>query len=190
MPRAGPLRYWSLTLLGLIILLGCLFAFGWGLWNLLQTGTCSSGGPYVSARECPDGTGWHIVAVTLAPFVAPLGIVAWALRGGSNKSWIAKFRPRRKRLADQIARGEAPMPTVRTPAPQPPVPSQTPLNSTWPPATWSPRPQSQSPPQAPVSAAQELSPVERLNQLSQMKDRGLISPEEFEAEKKQILGGI
>jgi hypothetical protein len=189
-PRAGPLRYWSLTLLGLIILLGCLFAFGWGLWNLLQTGTCSSGGPYVSARECPDDTGWHILAVTLAPFVAPLGIVAWAFRGGSNKSWIAKFRPRRKRLADQIARGEAAMPTVRTPPPQPPVPSQTPLNSTWPPATWSPKPQSQSPPPPAAAAPSELSPVERLNQLSQMKDRGLISPEEFEAEKKQILGGI
>jgi hypothetical protein len=189
-PRAGPLRYWSLTLLGLIIGLGCLFAFGWGLWNLLQTGTCSSGGPYVSARQCPDDTAWHILAVTLAPFVAPLAIVAWALRGGSNRSWIAKFRPRRKRLADQIARGEAPVPTVRTPAPQPPVPSQTPLNSTWPPATWSPRPQSQSPPQSPPAAAPEMSPVDRLNQLSQMKDRGLITVEEFEAEKKEILGGI
>ena len=82
------------------------------------------------------------------------------------------------------------MPTVRTPPPQPPVPSQTPLNSTWPPATWSPKPQSQSPPPPPAAAPSELSPVERLNQLSQMKDRGLISPEEFEAEKKQILGGI
>ena len=189
MPRAGPLRYWSLTLLGLVIGLGCLYAFGWGLYNLLQTGSCASGGPYVSARPCPDDTAWHILAVTLAPFVAPLAVVAWALRGGSNGSWIAKFRPRRRRLADRIARGEAPMPTVARPAPTPPVPSQTPLNSTWPPATWSPRPQSQMQTQSPP-AASELSPVERLNQLSQMKDRGLITVEEFEAEKKEILGGI
>lgn len=189
MPRAGPLRYWSLTLLGLIIGLGSAAAFFWGLYNLIDTGTCSSGGPYVSARECPDDTIWHILAVTLAPFVAPLAVVAWAFRGDGTKTVFSRFRPRKKRLADQIARGEAPMPTVRTPAPQPPVPTQTPLNSTWPPATWSPRPQSQSPPQAPV-AASEMSPVERLNQLSRMKEKGLISVEEFEAEKKQILGGI
>jgi hypothetical protein len=37
-----------------------LFAFCWvavayGIFQLLQVGTCASGGPYVSARECPDG---------------------------------------------------------------------------------------------------------------------------------------
>lgn len=37
-----------------------LFAFCWvavayGIFQMLQIGTCASGGPYVSARPCPDG---------------------------------------------------------------------------------------------------------------------------------------
>ena len=37
-----------------------LFAFGWvtmgyGIFQMLQIGTCASGGPYVPARPCPDG---------------------------------------------------------------------------------------------------------------------------------------
>jgi hypothetical protein len=32
--------------------------------------------------------------------------------------------------------------------------------------------------------------VERLNRLAAMKDKGLISVAEFEAQKKQILGGV
>jgi hypothetical protein len=45
-----------------------LFAFCWvavayGINQLLQVGTCASGGPYVSARQCPDGTGALIFAL-------------------------------------------------------------------------------------------------------------------------------
>ena len=33
----------------------CWVAIGYGLYQLLQVGTCASGGPYQVARECPDG---------------------------------------------------------------------------------------------------------------------------------------
>ncbi len=173
MPRAGPLRYWSLTLLGLAIGLGSAAAFGWGLYNLIDTGSCASGGPHVSTRPCPDDTLWHILAVVLAPFAAPFAVVARALRGGGSRTGGSERRRREKRLADRIARGEAAMPTIAAPNPAPPVPSLTPLNRTWPPATWEPK-----------------SPVERLRELDELRAKGLITVAEHEAQKKRILGGV
>jgi hypothetical protein len=187
-PRAGPLRYWTLTLIGLGLGLGSLVAFGWGLYNLVQTGTCASGGPYVSANPCPDDTVWHIMAVTLAPFAGSLAIIPLALRGGRNRLWTLTFGRREKRLADKIARGEAPMPAIARPPAAEPVPSLTPLNRTWPPATWEPAPPPTA--QTPPAGQTSESPVERLNRLAAMKDKGLISVAEFEAQKKQILGGV
>ena len=197
MPRAGPLRYWSLTLVALIISAGSAALFGWGLYHLLKTGSCASSDLYVSTRPCPEDTGLHIAAVVAAPFIAPLAVVAWALRGASNRSLLTRLRPRRRRLADRIARGETPMPTVARPsAAAQPVPSLTPLNRTDPPATWEPQaaPAARARPTAGESDAPavegEASPVERLNELSRMKDDGLITVAEFEAQKKHIFGGI
>jgi hypothetical protein len=45
------------TLVTSAVLLASLAAMVAGLLDLLQIGTCASGGPYVSARECPGGTG-------------------------------------------------------------------------------------------------------------------------------------
>jgi hypothetical protein len=39
------------------------------LAHLMDTGTCASGGPYVSANPCPDGTGTRILLLVLAIFV-------------------------------------------------------------------------------------------------------------------------
>jgi hypothetical protein len=122
----------------------------------------------------------HILAVTLAPFVAILAVIPWSLRGGGTKTIFSRFRPRRKRLADQIARGEAAMPTVARPTgPAQPVPSLTPLNRTWPPATWEP----------PEAAGSSKTPIERLQELDELKAKDLISVSEYEAQKKRILGG-
>lgn len=65
---------------GWAIVLASVAAFGLGLYNLIHTGTCASGGPYVSARECPSDTGWWIGAVTISTFtaLAGWGIIAWA----------------------------------------------------------------------------------------------------------------
>lgn len=138
MPRAGPLRYWSLTLIGFGLALGAVAAF--------------------------------------------LAIIPVALRGGRGRLWTATFGRREKRLADRIARGEAPMPTIAPPPASKPVPSLTPLNRTWPPATWEPADA--------LPAQSRESPVEELNRLAELKDRGAITVAEFEAHKKRILGGI
>jgi hypothetical protein len=47
----------------------------------------------------------------------------------------------------------------------------------------------QRPPALPeVAAAQPLSPVEELRQLAELRDAGIVTPEEFEAKKRQLLG--
>jgi len=159
-PRAGPLRYWSLTLLGLILAAGPVAAIGWGLYRA----------EYALV----------FAATMVGSFTFYLGLVALALRGGRSRLWTIRLGPRQKRLADRIARGEAPVPTVGRPAASPPVPSQTPLSRTWPPATWEPA--------VPASPAQ-ASPIDRLQQLDEMKAKGLISAGDYESQKKRILGG-
>ncbi len=49
------MRYVIRTLLGMALFAFCWVAIGYAIGQLLQVGTCASGGPYVSARECPDG---------------------------------------------------------------------------------------------------------------------------------------
>jgi hypothetical protein len=57
------MRYVIRTLLGMTLFAFCWVAVGYGIFQLLQIGTCASGGPYVSARECPDGIGSLIFAL-------------------------------------------------------------------------------------------------------------------------------
>jgi hypothetical protein len=82
------MRYVSRTLIGL-----GLFAFLWAvtayaIFQLLQIGTCASGGPYVSARQCPDGTEGVILSLTVAIPLYFVAAVIYATRGpapGSNR---------------------------------------------------------------------------------------------------------
>jgi hypothetical protein len=48
--------------------------------------------------------------------------------------------------------------------------------------------QQQAAPAAPPAEAAEPEYVEELTQLAQLRDQGILTPEEFEAKKKQILG--
>ena len=68
--------------LGLLLGLGALVAFDWALYEIVQTGTCASGGPYVSARPCPEGTGVRIAALTAA---IPVGLIGCALLSFSRR---------------------------------------------------------------------------------------------------------
>ena len=45
------MRYVIRTFLGMTLFAFCWVAVGYGIYQLLQVGTCASGGPYVSARE-------------------------------------------------------------------------------------------------------------------------------------------
>jgi hypothetical protein len=66
---------------GLILMVLGLAAFGFGLWQLSKTGSCSSGGPYVSARPCPSGTAFHVAALVAGVFVFLGGGALFATRG-------------------------------------------------------------------------------------------------------------
>jgi hypothetical protein len=49
------MRYVIRTLLGAGLFAFCWVLIAYGLYQLLQVGTCASGGPYVIGRECPGG---------------------------------------------------------------------------------------------------------------------------------------
>jgi hypothetical protein len=108
------------------------------------------------------------MAVVLAPFVGGIGALLFALRGGTMR-WR-----RERRVADMVARGEMAAPVVARPAgPRPPAPAM-------PPSTWQPN----------VPAEPEESPIERLQRLDRLKEKGLIDVADYESQKKRILGGI
>ncbi|WP_433064051.1 hypothetical protein [Dactylosporangium sp. CS-033363] len=69
----------------LSIVLGAagLLVLGFGLNQLANTGSCSSGGPYISTRSCPSGT-WTMTYLLLAGTVAWVAGIAIS-RGGLNK---------------------------------------------------------------------------------------------------------
>jgi len=75
------IRYWSLSLLGMLVSLASLLLITWALYHLVRTGTCASGGPYVSARPCPEGTGAKILGLTGAIFALLIGGGIYAARG-------------------------------------------------------------------------------------------------------------
>jgi hypothetical protein len=176
-------RYWLLALSGLLIAGASIVAMDWALYHLVRTGTCASGGPYVIAQPCPEGTETKFFVLFASFFTAPIGVGLWAARGFRGRRspiglgmimWalifctlaavtaLAAFGPAAgsendgaklaaiilavvfipmglgplpfaylanralpgdlgsgggggRRLADRIARGEVPMPTIRKP---------------------------------------------------------------------------
>jgi hypothetical protein len=79
-------RYWLRTLAGLAIAGASIVAVDWAIYHLVRTGTCSSGGPYVSARPCPPGTGGHILALIGGIFGGLLGTALYATRGAGGRA--------------------------------------------------------------------------------------------------------
>jgi hypothetical protein len=72
-----------ITLLTSAILLASLGAMAYGIVGLTETGTCASGGPYVSARECPDGTGMTVLLVSAGAAVYCIATIVAAFRSFS-----------------------------------------------------------------------------------------------------------
>ena len=64
------MKYVVRTFIGMFLFAFCWVAVGYGINQMLQIGTCASGGPYVVARECPDGT----TAIFFALFFGILGL--------------------------------------------------------------------------------------------------------------------
>ena len=49
------MRYVVRTFIAMFLFAFCWVLVAYGINQMLQVGTCASGGPYVVARECPDG---------------------------------------------------------------------------------------------------------------------------------------
>lgn len=77
------MRYRVLTVVALLGYVASTWLFCTKLTTLLDTGTCASGGPYVSARQCPEGTGTDVLLliVSVLGFFVSTGIAG--LRGRS-----------------------------------------------------------------------------------------------------------
>jgi hypothetical protein len=71
------------TLVVSLLALAGLAALIYGVHDLLQIGTCASGGPYVSARPCPKGTGASILLVMAGSMVAIISMIAASFRSFS-----------------------------------------------------------------------------------------------------------
>ena len=75
------MSYWLKLTIGAALFLGSIVLFNVKLLDLMQTGTCASGGPYVSARPCPPGTGTDIILLMASVLGGLVGAWIFALRG-------------------------------------------------------------------------------------------------------------
>ena len=83
------MKYVIRTFLAMTLFAFCWVLVGDGIFQLLGIGTCASGGPYVVARECPDGTNALAFALTggiIGLFVAAGIYLARGTPPGSTSS--------------------------------------------------------------------------------------------------------
>jgi hypothetical protein len=84
-------RYWVIALTALVICGVSIVAIDWGIYHLMRTGSCASGGPYVSARPCPPGTGGHILALIGGIFGGLIGVGVFAARGRAGERQESRY---------------------------------------------------------------------------------------------------
>ena len=80
------MKYAFRTIVGLGLEVAALVAVSLTIYKLLGVGTCASGGPYVVARECPEGTEWLGLLLPGSIFVGLFGIALYAMRGAAPGS--------------------------------------------------------------------------------------------------------
>jgi hypothetical protein len=74
-------RYWLCVIVAFAACIGGLMLGAYAIHEIVQIGTCASGGPYVSRRPCPPGTEYKILAIFGALGLLFLGRIVWAFRG-------------------------------------------------------------------------------------------------------------
>ncbi len=67
---------------GLALMAACIYFAVTGLTELVRYGSCSSGGMYVSQRECAPGAGWDFLAV----FGGTFGVILSLFLTASNRA--------------------------------------------------------------------------------------------------------
>lgn len=80
------MKYFLKTTIGLGLVVASLVGISYGVYQLLQIGTCASGGPYEIARECPTGTERLGLVIPGALIVTLVGGVIYGTRGAAPGS--------------------------------------------------------------------------------------------------------
>src|SRR3954451_6529535 len=75
------MRWFLCTLFGLGLAVFALACFEYSLFQMLQVGTCASGGPYQSARECPTGIEVYFAGLFGGIIFGLIGTAIWGARG-------------------------------------------------------------------------------------------------------------
>lgn len=75
------MRYLLRTVIGLGLMVAAITAISYAVFQLLQIGTCASGGLYVSARQCPPGIERIMLAIFPAVLLMLLGGFLYGTRG-------------------------------------------------------------------------------------------------------------
>jgi Short C-terminal domain len=75
------MRWFLCTIFGLGVAVFALACFEYSLFQMLQVGTCASGGPYESARECPTGIEVYFAGLFGGIIFGLIGIGIWSGRG-------------------------------------------------------------------------------------------------------------
>ena len=75
------MRFYVRSFLGIGLFFFAWAAFEYSIYQVLQIGTCASGGPYVSARECPSGTGIYFAGLFGGIVLGLIAVGIYATRG-------------------------------------------------------------------------------------------------------------
>jgi Short C-terminal domain len=176
--------YYAKAGLGIAVMLGALGLLTWAIVDLVQIGTCASGGPYEIAQECPEGTGTKIGLVFGTVILFLVGVAVFAARGG---------RPTEPGLPSAATGAGPDWGSLGSPRPHTP-PNQTPGV----PTVFTNRQAANAgavraaapPPPPPVRPDQGSDAVERLEKLIELRVKGAVSEAEFQAAKTRILGDL
>ncbi|MET7300172.1 SHOCT domain-containing protein [Embleya sp. NPDC005575] len=153
--------------IGGLLLLTSLAVAAYSFYQVIRTGNCSSGGVYVSKRECPAGTTQWEVALPIAATTGGLSffLLGAGIRGGAHEP----FAP-----DDEIAE------------PRPARPYTVPARK----AAGMFRLLSLHRASAGESPAPAGDPLVRLERLRALLASGALTPAEFEHAKARILGEL
>ena len=75
------MRWFLCTIFGLGLAVFALACFEYSLFEMLQVGTCASGGPYQTARECPSGIEVYFAGLFGGIIFGLIGTAIWGGRG-------------------------------------------------------------------------------------------------------------
>ena len=120
---------------------------------------------------------YYIAAFALIFIIGSLAITAWSVSSGIPEKALNDMM----RVLQGGAPVMAPAPAYAAPAPSPAAYS--------PPAQPAPQPAA-TPAQAAPTQAEAAAIIEQIKQVASLRDAGAITPEEFEAKKKELLARI